>query len=91
MTQRTKIHIPTPLRPYVEAQAVVEVEGATVAEALAALVARHTELRRHLYDEQGHLRRYVNVYRNADDVRTLQREATPVSYTHLTLPTIYSV
>ena len=78
MTQRTKIHIPTPLRPYVEAQAVVEVEGATVAEALAALVARHTELRRHLYDERGQLRRYVNVYRNADDVRTLQREATPL-------------
>jgi len=78
MTQRTKIHIPTPLRPYVDRQAVVEVEGTTVAEALAALVARHTELRRHLYDEQGRLRRYVNVYRNDDDVRTLQREATPL-------------
>jgi len=78
MTQRTKIHIPTPLRPYVERQAVVEVEGATVAEALEALVARHSELRRHLYDEQGRLRRYVNVYRNADDVRTLQRGATPL-------------
>ena len=75
---RTKIHIPTPLRPYVDRQPVVEVEGTTVAEALAALVARHPDLRRHLYDDAGRLRRYVNVYRNAEDVRHLEREATPI-------------
>jgi adenylyltransferase/sulfurtransferase len=79
MPQLTKIHIPTPLRPYVDRQAVVEVEGETVGEALAALVARHGELKRHLYDGQERLRRYVNVYRNAEDVRHLQREATPLS------------
>ncbi|MGH7730760.1 MAG: ubiquitin-like small modifier protein 1 [Candidatus Eiseniibacteriota bacterium] len=78
MSQRTRIHIPTPLRPYVDRQAVVQVEGATVAEALAALVARHPELRRHLYDDDGRLRRYVNVYRNDDDVRHLERGATPL-------------
>ncbi|HKQ56226.1 MAG TPA: ubiquitin-like small modifier protein 1, partial [Candidatus Eisenbacteria bacterium] len=74
----TRIHIPTPLRPYVDRQAVVEVEGGTVGEALAALVARHQELARHLYDEQGRLRRFVNVYRNDEDVRHLQREETPL-------------
>jgi len=73
-----RIHIPTPLRPYAGQQPVVEVEGATVGEALAALVGRHAELRRHLYDEQGRLRRFVNVYRNEEDVRHLQREATPL-------------
>ena len=73
-----RIHIPTPLRPYAGQQPVVEVEGGTVGEALEALVARHAELRRHLYDEQGQLRRFVNVYRNEEDVRHLQREATPV-------------
>jgi adenylyltransferase/sulfurtransferase len=75
----TRIHIPTPLRPYVDRLPIVEVEAGTVGEALAALVARHAELRRHLYDDQGRLRRYVNVYRNADDVRHLQQEATPLS------------
>ena len=79
MAHRTRIHIPTPLRPYTDRQAVIEVEGATVAEALAALVARHGDLKRHLYDESGRLRRYVNVYRNDEDVRHLEREATPLS------------
>ena len=74
----TRIHIPTPLRPYAGQQPVVEVEGATVGEALSALVARHSELRRHLYDERGQLRRFVNVYRNDEDVRHLQRESTPL-------------
>jgi adenylyltransferase/sulfurtransferase len=76
MTQRTKIHIPTPLRPYVDGLAVVEVEGTTVGEALNALVALHPGLTRHLQDEQGRLRRYVNVYRNDEDVRHLEREGT---------------
>ena len=76
MTQRTKIHIPTPLRPYVDGLSTVEVDGATVGEALNALVARHPGLRRHLQDEQGRLRRYLNVYRNDEDVRHLEREGT---------------
>ncbi len=79
MTRRTRIHIPTPLRPYVERQAVVEVEGATVGAALAALVERYGDLRRHLYDGEGRLRRYVNVYRNEEDIRHLEREDTPLS------------
>ncbi len=79
MPSSTQIHIPTPLRPFVGGLAVVEVDGATVGEALAALVGRHRELKQHLYDEQGRLRRYVNVYRNADDVRHLEREATTLS------------
>jgi len=74
----TRIHIPTPLRPYAAQQAVVEVEAATVGEALGALVERHGELRRHLYDEKGRLRRFVNVYRNEEDVRHLERESTPL-------------
>ncbi|HYM82133.1 MAG TPA: molybdopterin-synthase adenylyltransferase MoeB [Candidatus Limnocylindria bacterium] len=78
MSVSTRIHIPTPLRPYADQQAVVEVPGATIGEALAALVGRHAELKRHLYDEQGQLRRFVNVYRNDEDIRHLQREATPL-------------
>ncbi|HEY2953741.1 MAG TPA: molybdopterin-synthase adenylyltransferase MoeB [Candidatus Eisenbacteria bacterium] len=74
----TRIHIPTPLRPYVARQAVVEVEAATVGEALRALVERHADLRRHLYDDEGRLRRFVNVYRNEEDVRHLERESTPL-------------
>jgi molybdopterin/thiamine biosynthesis adenylyltransferase/rhodanese-related sulfurtransferase/molybdopterin converting factor small subunit len=74
----TRIHIPTPLRAYAGQLPAVEVEAATVGEALRALVDRHPGLRRHLYDEAGQLRRFVNVYRNDVDVRHLEREATPL-------------
>jgi adenylyltransferase/sulfurtransferase len=73
------IHIPTPLRSYAGRNAVVEVEAQTVGDALRALVDRHDELRRHLYDDAGGLRRYVNVYLNDEDIRYLGREGTPVA------------
>jgi MoaD family protein len=74
----TRIFIPTPLRPYTDKLDTVEVEGATVGEVLVALTARYGELRRHLYGEDGRLRRFVNVYVNDDDIRFLQREQTPL-------------
>ena len=74
-----RILLPTPLRPYAGQQAMVEVEAATVGDALQALVERHRELRRHLYDDEGKLRRFVNVFKNEEDVRHLGREATPLA------------
>jgi molybdopterin converting factor small subunit len=74
----SKIHIPTPLRQYVDKQSTVEVKAATVAEAMTALVAQHPELRRHLYTEDGKLRAFVNLYVNDEDIRYLQKEATAV-------------
>jgi adenylyltransferase/sulfurtransferase len=74
-----KVLLPTPLRPYAGGSSSVEVPGATVAEALAALVERHAALERHLFDEGGRLRSFVNVYKNDEDVRYLDREATSVS------------
>ena len=73
------IHIPTPLRPYTGNQAAVHVEGATVGEALGALLARHADLTKHLRDSEGRLRSFVNVYLGDEDIRHLQGEATPVS------------
>ena len=73
-----KILIPTPLRPYAAGQSAVEVPASTVGEAVQALLASHPELRKHLYNEQGRLRTFVNLYLNEDDVRYLQQEQTPV-------------
>lgn len=72
----SKIHIPTPLRQYVGKQASVDVKGATVGEAMKALVAEHPDLRKHLYTEDGKLRAFVNLYLNDEDIRYLQKEAT---------------
>jgi len=74
----TKVHIPTPLRQYAGKQATVQVDGATVADALTSLISQHPDLRRHLYTDDGKLRAFVNVYLNDEDIRYLEKEATPV-------------
>jgi adenylyltransferase/sulfurtransferase len=74
-----RIHIPTPLRPYAGQKSVVEVEGETAGGSLRALVASYPALEKHLFDGEGRLRRYVNVYRNDEDIRHLGGEATPLS------------
>ena len=71
-----RVLIPTPLRPYTGQQDAVEVEGRTVGEILSALTTRYSDLRRHLYADDGKLRHFVNVYVNDDDIRYLEREAT---------------
>ncbi|HEY1251567.1 MAG TPA: molybdopterin-synthase adenylyltransferase MoeB [Thermoanaerobaculia bacterium] len=74
-----RVLLPTPLRPFAGGSTSVEVGGATVAEALGRLVAAHEGLRPHLYDDAGRLRAYVNVYKNEEDVRYLQKDATAVA------------
>jgi adenylyltransferase/sulfurtransferase len=74
-----KILIPTPLRPYTDKQDAVDASGATVGELLADLTRRHAGLKTHLYNEQGKLRSFVNVYVNDEDIRYLQKEQTPVN------------
>jgi molybdopterin/thiamine biosynthesis adenylyltransferase/rhodanese-related sulfurtransferase/molybdopterin converting factor small subunit len=75
----TKILIPTPLRPYTDKKDAVDAEGRTVGELLADLTSKHTGLKPHLYNDQGRLRSFVNVYVNDEDIRYLQKEQTPVS------------
>ncbi len=72
------LHIPTPLRAYTGGVATVTVEGTNVGEALAALTAAHPGLLKHLRDGEGKLRSFVNVYVGDEDIRYLEKEATPV-------------
>jgi sulfur-carrier protein adenylyltransferase/sulfurtransferase len=81
----TRIHIPSPLRPYTGGSASVQVEAATVGDAVAALLAAHPGLARHLRDDAGKLRSFVNLYLGDEDIRHLQGEATPVGTQELTL------
>ena len=73
-----KILIPTPLRPYTDKQEAVEASGATIGELLVDLTTRYSGLKAHLYNEQGKLRSFVNIYINDEDIRYLQKEATPL-------------
>ena len=73
-----KILIPTPLRPFTGKQDAVEAEGRTVGELLANLTSKYEGLRPHLYNEQGKLRSFVNVYLNDEDIRYLEKDQTAV-------------
>src|SRR5437868_5996052 len=75
----TKILIPTPLRPFTDKKDAVEAEGKTVGELLADLTSKHSGLKAHLYNDQGKLRSFVNIYVNDEDIRYLQKEQTPIT------------
>jgi adenylyltransferase/sulfurtransferase len=73
------VHIPTPLRPYVDGRTAVETEKGTVAQILERLTTEHADLRAHLFGEDGRLRSFVNVYVNERDIRDLERGETPAT------------
>jgi molybdopterin synthase sulfur carrier subunit len=72
------VKIPTQLRAAAGGEAETQIDGATVQEVLDGLFARHDELRARLYDDDGGLRRFVNVYVAGEDIRFLDGLATPV-------------
>lgn len=74
-----KILIPTPLRQYAEKNNSVDVSGTTVGEALASLTTQFPDLRKNLFNDEGKLRSFVNVYVNDEDIRYMQKDATPIA------------
>src|SRR5271154_1768839 len=73
-----KILIPTPLRQFAGKKDSVQLAGNTVGEVLHSLTSEYSDLRRHLYNDEGKLRSFVNVYVNDEDIRYLSKEATPL-------------
>jgi MoaD family protein len=73
------VKIPTQLRAAAGGESQAELSGATVQEVLNDLFERHQELRARIADEDGSLRRFVNVYLSGEDIRFLEGLATPVA------------
>ena len=73
------VAIPTPLRNFTGGRDAVDVSGATVGEVLDGLLSEHGGLRRHLVQDDGRLRNFVNLYLNDTDIRQLESTATPVA------------
>jgi MoaD family protein len=73
-----KVVIPTPLRQFAGKKDSVDIDARTVGEALAGLTSQFGDLRKHLFNEEGKLRSFVNVYVNDEDIRFLQKDQTPV-------------
>ena len=72
------IVIPTPLRQFAGGNSEIEVQAATAGEALNKLTATHSELRKHLYNEQDALRNFINVYVGDEDIRHLEGADTAI-------------
>ena len=72
-----KILIPTPLRQFTGKQDSVTVSGGTVGEVLQALTAEYPDLRKQIFNDEGKVRSFVNVYLNDEDIRYLSKDSTP--------------
>src|SRR5579871_3320362 len=71
-----KVLIPTPLRQFTGKQDAVTAPGGTVGEVLKALTTQYPDLRKQIFNDEGKLRSFVNVYLNDEDIRYLSKDAT---------------
>jgi sulfur-carrier protein len=71
------VRVPTILRTYTGGASEVSVRGGTLAEVIEALESAYPGMRTRLLDDEGRLRRFVNVYVGDEDVRFAEGLATP--------------
>jgi len=72
------LRIPTPLRAYTNGQTEVAVQGKTAAEAVNDLVTQFPSLQPHLFNSEGRLRPFVNLFLNEENIRDLKGLETPL-------------
>ena len=73
-----KVRIPTPLRKLTDNQESIEVESNTIGGAIDELEGKFPGIKERLVDEEGEIRRFVNVYVNEEDIRFLENQDTPL-------------
>lgn len=73
------VRIPTPLRKLTDGKEEVTASGATIADVIAALEQSYPGIKARICDENGQVRRFVNIFTNDEDIRFLQNLETPVS------------
>ena len=71
-----RVRIPAPLRAVTSGESEVTVGASSVDQALTELESRFPAIRQRLRDDEGALRRFVNLYVNGEDVRFLQELST---------------
>jgi MoaD family protein len=74
-----QVLIPTPLQKFTNDEASASVDAGSVDALIGALEARYPGLKSRLCDENGKLRRFLNVYVNSEDIRFLDNQATALS------------
>jgi sulfur-carrier protein len=74
-----EVKLPTLLRVHAEGQASLTADGGTIGEVFAALTARYPGLAGNLVGDDGQLHKFVNVYKDDDDIRYLDGLDTKVT------------
>ncbi len=74
-----EVRLPTVLRQHAAGQSSVKANGSTIGEVFEDLVRQFPLLAGQVITDDGSLHKFVNVYRNDDDVRFLDKLATPVT------------
>jgi molybdopterin synthase sulfur carrier subunit len=72
------VRIPTPLRKLTAGQEEVKATGATITAIIGSLETQYPGLKERICDDQGKMRRFVNIFKNDEDIRFLQNLDTPV-------------
>ncbi|MFQ5560442.1 MAG: ubiquitin-like small modifier protein 1 [Nitrospinota bacterium] len=72
------VRVPSPLQKLTNGNATVESEGATVQEVFNVLEEKFPGMKERLYDDNGTLRRFINIYVNEEDIRFLKGDETAV-------------
>ena len=73
------VRIPSPLRRYTNNQSKVESNGANIAQLIENLESQYPGVKSRLCDDSGQIKRYVNIFVNGEEIRTLQGHETAVS------------
>jgi molybdopterin synthase sulfur carrier subunit len=66
------VRVPTPLRRLTNGQGEIEVQASTIREAIEKLEEQYPGFKERLLDENGEVRRFVNLYLNDEDIRFLK-------------------
>lgn len=73
-----KVRIPTPLQKLTQDKAEVEISASTISAVILELDKNYPGIKQRICDEQGNVRRFVNIFLNEEDIRFLKKEQTPV-------------
>ena len=73
------INIPTPLRKFADNKSSVNYNGGTIHQVINNFAMENPEIRNHLFDNDGNLRRFIRIYLGDIDIKTLDNEKTSVN------------
>lgn len=73
------LRVPAPLKYYLDNQSEIVLKGETVGDVLRSLAKQYPKIKNHIFDNSGQVRRHINLFVNADNIRDLQGLGTTVA------------